>query len=204
MLNYGIPDNNVSNIIPQTLTCDTNIYPSDIKLGFNITHERPADLIINLIGPSGKIVNVVNGIDTTFNQNLQTIVKSGVDLIYSFNSFVNEKDVLIGLPSYNSNTTNLSDLLINGSAKGDWKLVIIDSVSSKLGYLKNWNISFTGNISEEMKYGDGFLKFGYTPRYNLLDYLTSINDDPLKPYFHVDKEYLSLLKMIIRYILERI
>jgi subtilisin-like proprotein convertase family protein len=192
MLNYGIPDNNVSNIIPQTLTCDTNIYPSDIKLGFNITHERPADLIINLIGPSGKIVNVVNGIDTTFNQNLQTIVKSGVDLIYSFNSFVNEKDVLIGLPSYNSNTTNLSDLLINGSAKGDWKLVIIDSVSSKLGYLKNWNISFTGNISEEMKYGDGFLKFGYTPRYNLLDYLTSINDDPLKPYFHVDKEYLSL------------
>lgn len=41
-----------------------------------------------------------------------------------------------------------------------------------------------------MIYMDGFLKFGYTPTYNLLDYLESINDigDP-NPIFYADKEY---------------
>lgn len=176
MLNYGIPD--ATDSIPQTLICDTNIYPNDIKLDFNIIHDNSSDLIINLIGPSGKIINVVN-------KNLTN------NTTYNFNSF--KKDVNIPTTgSYKSNTTNLSDLLINGSAKGDWKLFIIDSVAGNKGYLKNWSISFTGYISEEMKYESGFLKFGYTPRYNLLDYLTSINDDPQKPYFYPDKEYLSL------------
>jgi len=44
-----------------------------------------------------------------------------------------------------------------------------------------------------MIYMDGFLKFGYTPTYNLLDYLESINDigDP-NPVFYADKEYYAM------------
>lgn len=44
-----------------------------------------------------------------------------------------------------------------------------------------------------MSYTSGFLKFGYTPTYNLLDYLEAINDtgDP-NPTFYADKEYNSL------------
>ena len=48
-------------------------------------------------------------------------------------------------------------------------------ISPYIGYLKNWSISFKGEVKEVLKYTDGFLKFGYTPRYNLLDYMTSIN-----------------------------
>jgi hypothetical protein len=45
----------------------------------------------------------------------------------------------------------------------------------------------------EMIYSGGFLKFGYTPEYNLLDYLESINDvnDP-NPPFYAEKEYLAM------------
>lgn len=51
------------------------------------------------------------------------------------------------------------------------------------------NIISTGDYST-MSYTSGFLKFGYTPTYNLLDYLESINDqgDP-SPTFYSDKEY---------------
>ena len=174
MLNYSIPDVAVS--LPQILNCDTNIFINDIYLGLNnIIHSNPTDLIVNLIGPSGKIINITN--------------KSTMPSPARFSTF--SKGIGIG-NYYKSNTNILAELLINGSAKGDWKLVIEDTVNGVIGYLKNWSISFSGLISEDMKYSDGFLKFGYTPRYNLLDYLTSINDDPLKPYFHADKEYLSL------------
>lgn len=54
------------------------------------------------------------------------------------------------------------------------------------------NVSSTGDYST-MSYTSGFLKFGYTPTYNLLDYLESINDigDP-SPTFYADKEYWSM------------
>lgn len=44
-----------------------------------------------------------------------------------------------------------------------------------------------------MSYTSGFLKFGYTPTYNLLDYLESINDkgDP-SPTFYADKVYYAM------------
>jgi subtilisin-like proprotein convertase family protein len=173
MLNYGIPDGTAS--VPQILNCNTNIFVNDIELNINIIHNNTSNLIINLIGPSGKIINVFNKLST-----LSTSTKFS-----GFNKILN-------VGTYKSNTQSLSDLLVNGSAKGDWKLVVEDTLVGTIGYLKNWSISLYGYISEDMKYTDGFLKFGYTPRYNLLDYLISINDDPNKPYFYADKEYLSL------------
>ena len=177
MLNYGIPDSTIPS--PQTLNCDTNIFINDIKLSINIHHLDPSDLIINLIGPSGKIINVLNK---------PTSLPQSFSITPNFSTF----DKFLGIGTYKSNTQLIQDLLINGSAKGDWKLVVEDTLSNNVGYLKNWSILLYGYISDDMKYTDGFLKFGYTPRYNLLDYLTSINDDPSNPYFHGDKEYLSL------------
>ena len=58
MLNYGIPDGTSS--VSQTLTCNSNIYTSEIRVKFTIYHERLKNLIINLIGPNGKILNILN------------------------------------------------------------------------------------------------------------------------------------------------
>ena len=54
------------------------------------------------------------------------------------------------------------------------------------------NVIVSGDYST-MSYTDGFLKFGYTPTYNILDYLESINDigDP-SPVFYGDKEYYAM------------
>lgn len=52
-------------------------------------------------------------------------------------------------------------------------------------------ISLNGTYSI-MKYSDSFLNFGYSPTYNLLDYLSNINDDNINPTFYDSKEYLSM------------
>ena len=42
-------------------------------------------------------------------------------------------------------------------------------------------------------YTDSFLKFGYSPTYNLLDYLTGINEiGSVNPKFYATKEYLAM------------
>ncbi len=54
------------------------------------------------------------------------------------------------------------------------------------------NVIVNGDY-KTMSYTDGFLKFGYTPTYNILDYLESINviGDP-NPVFYGDKEYYAM------------
>jgi len=49
------------------------------------------------------------------------------------------------------------------------------------------------NVIATMSYKDGFLKFGYTPTYNLLDYLEGLNDKTVSnPKFYANKEYLAM------------
>jgi subtilisin-like proprotein convertase family protein len=47
-------------------------------------------------------------------------------------------------------------------------------------------------IYSTMSYETGFLSFGYTPNYNILDYLESVNKDNNNPTFYAIKEYLSM------------
>ncbi len=49
-----------------------------------------------------------------------------------------------------------------------------------------------GSYSKEMAYTGGFLKFGYTATYNLLDYLEGINKDDQNATFYATKEYLAM------------
>ncbi len=199
-LRYGIPDGTSS--IPQTLNCNSNVYPTEIRVNLNLYHLRPGDLKINLIGPSGEILNVMNGAsqsisgftfsNTTFTTNptsgvLGTFSSPYTDLIKM------NMGLSAGSYSYVSTTNNFNDLLVDGNAKGDWKLVVEDTVSSFIGYLQNWSILFKGQVKEPLIYTDGFLKFGYTPRYNLIDYMTSINKtNYVNPTFYATKEYLTM------------
>ena len=51
----------------------------------------------------------------------------------------------------------------------------------------------SSSVIATMSYTDGFLKFGYTPTYNLLDYLEQIDDKTsTNPKFYADKEYLAM------------
>jgi hypothetical protein len=51
----------------------------------------------------------------------------------------------------------------------------------------------TNSVIATMSYTGGFLKFGYTPTYNLLDYLEQLNDNTNPtPKFYANKEYLAM------------
>jgi len=56
------------------------------------------------------------------------------------------------------------------------------------------DVSVPITITKEMIYTDGFLKFGYTPTYNLLDYLEGLNDNTnlATAKFTADKEYYAM------------
>lgn len=51
----------------------------------------------------------------------------------------------------------------------------------------------TPSVTKEMKYTSGFLDFGYSPTYNILTYMESINKvDDFNPKFFATKEYLAM------------
>ena len=52
-------------------------------------------------------------------------------------------------------------------------------------------VNFDGVIAT-MSYQDSFIKFGYSPTYNILDYLERINKSSTNPTFYYGKEYYSL------------
>ena len=85
----------------------------------------------------------------------------------------------------------------NGYQLDNFTQSSVVEVSAKFNNLTSYynlatNVISTGDYST-MSYTSGFLKFGYTPTYNLLDYLESINEigDP-SPTFYADKEYWSM------------
>lgn len=187
--------------IPKTIYCPSNIEKiTEVQVSIKIldSGRTSNNFIINLIGPNGKIINLHNGIIKNTNDSqifkfssISTIEfpVSGVGLaggLYKMKYSLN-----VGVV-YKSNETNISNLLFNNSSKGEWKLVVINVTTNLKNYLVDWDINFKGIIKEEMKYPDTFMKFGYTPMYNLLDYLSGINPINSKPIFHPEKEYLSL------------
>jgi hypothetical protein len=64
----------------------------------------------------------------------------------------------------------------------------------------NWKLTYNlttgGNFvttDYDMIYTSGFLKFGYSPTYNLMDYLTGLNNvNDVNPKFYATKEYLAM------------
>lgn len=52
-------------------------------------------------------------------------------------------------------------------------------------------VNFDGVVAT-MSYQDSFMKFGYSPNYNILDYLERVNKNVNNPTFYFEKEYYSL------------
>lgn len=50
----------------------------------------------------------------------------------------------------------------------------------------------TNSGTYSMVYQDSFIKFGYKPTYNILDYLEYLNDNVITPKFFSNKEYLAM------------
>ena len=215
---YSIPNGTMSK--PLEININENIESSsDIIVNLSLMHRNLNQIVVNLMGPSGEILNVFNGASysvsdlngkisrfnsTKFRYSSSNILDTSnyyTDENYAYYTdpfgFYMNKSIGVGFDEFKSTTSNFSDLLLNNSSKGNWKLCVMhyqpDS-NTKVNSLYNSGISLVGGtIKETLKYRDSFLKFGYTPTYNILDYLTFINkNNNLNPNFYATKEYLSM------------
>jgi len=145
--------------------------------------------------------------------NTAVVTINSITTTYTFKnsaSFSNPTEVQIG-PSVTSTLTNLLKGITTSY------VAYISSTSSitggdtinlrvKSGYgsipnaNSNWQVTYNLTTTSsyvttnyDMIYTSGFLKFGYSPTYNLMDYLTGLNNpNDVSPKFYATKEYLSM------------
>jgi subtilisin-like proprotein convertase family protein len=77
-------------------------------------------------------------------------------------------------------------------SSSDYLLTISPMFNPDTAYYNMAGVFSYYGTEATMSYEDSFLKFGYTPTYNILDYLEEINVSQVNPTFHPDKEYLAL------------
>ena len=144
-----IPDANATGIthtIPVS-GIPAGVTVSSVSVKFNINHTWNSDLIINLIAPNGKILNLVNRrggsgdnfVNTVISSTSTTSLATGTS---PFTGTFGADGVLSVGP-----TASLSD--VNGFANlfstlnGDWKLAFRDLAGGDVGTLTNWSIDIT-------------------------------------------------------------
>lgn len=154
------------------------------------------DLLVNKIVTSGSSKYLYMYSD--FNQNIITDLQttSGTITITNLNKYTtadefksrfNKHPLSTGykvdyLNSYGNIITSTSSIL-----------QISSRFNSETSYYNLQTNVLLNSSTHSMVYSGGFLKFGYSPTYNLLDYLTSINNpNDVNPKFYATKEYLAM------------
>ena len=166
-----------SNVI-NTITVPELQKPLDIVVSLNLTCSQLDNLIVNLIAPNGKIINLKRDnniigtdlVNTKFTTNAYyTKFSASPDTSYDNNTYQMDKIINTGFSGYLSNTNLLSDLT---TTLGNWSLSIsivppFDPGSSKkapvdttkpliVGILSSWNLTFiytsstNVNLTEEL------------------------------------------------------
>lgn len=154
------------------------------------------DLLVNKIVTSGSSKYLYMYSDS--NQNIITDLQttSGTITITNLNKYTtadefksrfNKHPLSTGykvdyLNSYGNIITSTSSIL-----------QISSRFNSETSYYNLQTNVLLNSSTHSMVYSGGFLKFGYSPTYNLLDYLTSINNpNDVNPKFYATKEYLAM------------
>ena len=134
------------------------------------------------------------------------VTLGGYDYAYLFTEFNNNiikllSDTTITIKNLNlfSDLTELevkfnSHPISNGyELTVDSNVVEIDAKFNNLTSYYNLGTEVCSNYGTfSMTYQDSFMKFGYKPTYNILDYLEYINNDSLNPTFYANKEFLVM------------
>ena len=126
---------------------------------------------------------------TEFNQSIINMFKNSLIKITNLNRF-NSRDSLVSNfkkhPLYKG-----YDIILNNNGVINFRPKF-NNITSYYNMTTSLNLN-DGEETFTMEYKNSFLKFGYTPTYNLLDYLESINDiNTVNPRFFPTKEYYSM------------
>lgn len=153
-INMAIPDNNavgVSNLI-KLGGIPYGAIVTNVTITFNITHPNDGDLILNLKGANGKILNIANGIggsgaNFTNTRISFTATNSITNGSAPFNNLYSPQasQSVIGasIVPYNvSNASTLFDLFESSGSgpNGNWELSVRDRTTRNSGTFLNWQI----------------------------------------------------------------
>ena len=143
-----IPDN--SSYAKSDISVPISVLPTEILVKVNISHTWLGDLTLNLVSPSGKIINLYNrglGSDDNFvntvfsSKSTNPAITSGTSPGYTGTWRWNLSNG-VGRSPYLSNTTTMVNLLNDYSSYGTWSLIATDSGAGDIGILQNWSIMF--------------------------------------------------------------
>jgi hypothetical protein len=163
----------------------SNTYPSSVGDVIRFESNLITDnFIINRIEIFGS--NKYLYVFTEFNENIIKNLTSSTASVVNLNKYSTSEEFVERFNSHpisNGYLSSISNDVVN--------------IEPLFNYLTSYynlatSIDYSGSFYT-MSYTKGFLNFGYSPTYNLLDYLESINDegDP-SPSFYYDKEYYSM------------
>lgn len=147
-VNLPIPDGNGN--VTSTISVPDSVLPTEINVKVNLVHPYLGDLIINLISPSGKIINLYNRSLGTGDDFTNTVfssysgypaITSGTNPGYT-GTWRWALGSNVGRAPYISNTTTIKALLNDYSSFGTWTLAVMDMAGTDVGVLSNWSISF--------------------------------------------------------------
>ena len=164
---------NISYNIDDSLTLSDNL--KEIKVTLNLKHTWDGNLILNLKGPSGKVINLFskeNGNSDNFTNTIFSSDESKRSIYYGISPFSDtfkmKKDVGTGYGTYRSNTKDIKKLLnnTNNTVVGAWTLYIKDDASLDTGKLNSWSIEFVFDDTSNKNYIGVLTQSTATQSYN--------------------------------------
>lgn len=124
---------------------------------------------------------------TEFNDSIVGMLSKTPMTVRNLNAYLSIEDLVDNFSAHPVGRAYSLDYSAN-----DRKLTLDSNFNNSTAY---YNLAADGIYSggtQSMVYKDSFLKFGYSPTYNILDYLVSINRSTSNPVFFADKEYLAM------------
>ena len=163
---------NISTNIDDSLTLSDNL--KEIRVKLNLKHTWDGDLILNIKGPSGKVINLFSregGNSDNFTNTIFSSDESKRSIYYGTSPFSDtfkmKKDVGVGYGIYRSNTKDIRKLLnTNNTVVGNWDLYIKDNASLDTGKLDSWSIEFIFDDTSNKNYIGVLTQSTATQSYN--------------------------------------
>lgn len=151
-VNLAIPDSNLATGVAQTLAISgipTGATITKVDVNLNITHTWDSDLVVNLEGPNGQIVNLIDEIGGSGDNFTNTVVTSNTaaaafstgtaPFTGTFKADLASQATIGTTPSVTSTTFSSLYTVPNGN----WKVRVYDDAGSDLGTLLNCSITIT-------------------------------------------------------------
>jgi hypothetical protein len=136
-----------------------------------------------------------------FNQSIINQISEASVTIWNLNVYSDIEEFVSNFELHPMGLAYSIDMYAKDDSSKDYLLKIdskFNSITSYYNLATDVNLYYlengtTSSDKVQMSYTSGFLKFGYTPTYNLLDYMESINKYPqIAPVFYAAKEYFVL------------